>query len=48
MNQPNIAEVMGRKIKGKKHHGVKDPEKQRENREAAVKLKVIISNSLQL
>lgn len=31
---------MGRKIKGKKHHGVKDPEKQRENREAAVKLKI--------
>lgn len=29
-----------RKIPGKKHHGVKDPEKQRQQREAAVKTKV--------
>ena len=31
---------MGRKIKGKKHHGVKDPEKQKEVREAKVKTKI--------
>ena len=31
---------MGRKIKGKKHHGVKDPEKQKKNREAKFKMKV--------
>jgi len=31
---------MGRKIKGKKHHGVKDPEKQKKAREAKFKLKI--------
>ena len=31
---------MGRKIKGKKHHGTKDPEKQRQAREAKVQLKI--------
>lgn len=31
---------MGRKIKGCKHHGTKDPEKQRQNRENLVKMKV--------
>ena len=31
---------MGRKIKGKKHHGVKDPEKQRQLREAKVQMKI--------
>lgn len=31
---------MGRKIKGKKHHGVKDPEVQKKNREAKFKLKI--------
>merc|ERR1711997_954006 len=30
---------MGRKIPGKKHHGVKDPEKQKKKREAPMKLK---------
>jgi len=30
---------MGRKIPGKKHHGVKDPEKQKEKREKELKLK---------
>ena len=31
---------MGRKIKGKKHHGVKDPEKQKEVREAKIRTKI--------
>ena len=31
---------MGRKIKGSKHHGVKDPEKQRQVREDKIKAKV--------
>ena len=31
---------MGRKIKGKKHHGTKDPEKQRQVREAKVQMKI--------
>ena len=31
---------MGRKIKGKKHHGTKDPEKQRQAREAKVQMKI--------
>eukprot|EP00088_Acartia_fossae_P056934 TRINITY_DN6637_c0_g1_i11.p1 TRINITY_DN6637_c0_g1~~TRINITY_DN6637_c0_g1_i11.p1 ORF type:complete len:319 (-),score=82.77 TRINITY_DN6637_c0_g1_i11:129-1043(-) len=31
---------MGRKIKGSKHHGAKDPNKQRENREEKLKVKV--------
>eukprot|EP00092_Neocalanus_flemingeri_P041802 GFUD01045530.1.p1 GENE.GFUD01045530.1~~GFUD01045530.1.p1 ORF type:complete len:296 (-),score=105.52 GFUD01045530.1:5-892(-) len=31
---------MGRKIKGKKHHGVKDPEVQKKNREAKFKSKI--------
>ena len=31
---------MGRKIKGKKHHGTKDPEKQREAREAKIRTKI--------
>ncbi len=31
---------MGRKIPGKKHHGVKDPEKQRQRREDKVKAKI--------
>ena len=31
---------MGRKIPGKKHHGVKDPEKQKEKREAELRQKV--------
>ena len=31
---------MGRKIPGKKHHGVKDPEKQKERREAELRQKV--------
>ena len=31
---------MGRKIPGKRHRGVKDPEKQRENREKELKTKV--------
>ena len=31
---------MGRKIPGKKHKGVKDPEKQREKRESEIKKKV--------
>ena len=31
---------MGRKIKGKKHHGVKDPEKQKQVREAKIQMKV--------
>ena len=30
---------MGKKIPGKKHHGVKDPEKQKKKREAPMKLK---------
>ena len=33
-------QIMGRKIKGKKHHGVKDPEKQRQAREAKVQMKI--------
>ena len=32
--------VMGRKIPGKKHHGVKDPEKQQKARLDKVKMKV--------
>ena len=31
---------MGRKIKGKKHHGVKDPEKLKQVREAKIQMKV--------
>ena len=31
---------MGRKIKGKKHHGTKDPEKQRQAREAKIQMKI--------
>jgi hypothetical protein len=31
---------MGRKIKGKKHHGTKDPEKQQQRRMEAIKMKV--------
>ena len=31
---------MGRKIPGKKHKGFKDPEKQKEKREAELRLKV--------
>jgi len=31
---------MGRKIKGKKHHGTKDPEKQRQVREDKIKMKI--------
>ena len=31
---------MGRKIPGKKHHGVKDPEKQKQKREKELKQKV--------
>ena len=33
------ADKMGKKIPGKKHHGVKDPEKQKKKREAPMKLK---------
>ena len=36
----DIFSEMGRKIKGKKHHGTKDPEKQRQAREAKVQLKI--------
>merc|ERR1712012_49029 len=36
----NSALKMGRKIPGKKHHGVKDPEKQKEKREAELRQKV--------
>ena len=31
---------MGRKIKGKKHHGTKDPEKQRQVRDARIQMKI--------
>ena len=34
---------MGRKIPGKKHHGVKDPEKQQKARLDKVKMKVSIA-----
>ena len=36
----NFSVKMGRKIPGKKHHGSKDPEKQKEKREAELRLKV--------
>ena len=34
---------MGRKIPGKKHKGHKDPEKQKEKRDAEIKQKVIFN-----
>jgi hypothetical protein len=40
-DKANCGIKMGRKIKGKKHHGTKDPEKQQQRRMEKIKLKVI-------
>ena len=37
---------MGRKIPGKKHRGVKDPEKQKKDREDKVKKQVCLKTNL--
>ena len=43
----NFSLKMGRKIPGKKHHGVKDPEKQKEKRESELRLKVSLNEKNQ-
>jgi hypothetical protein len=37
---------MGKRIPGKKHHGIKDPEKQKQRRDALLKQKVNIKSHI--